>query len=64
MENNEKVVHAVWNPEKALEGVFCPECGTWMNDYYGQPERCPECGVKLEGWVDGSEEGAIYEESS
>ena len=64
MENNEKVVHAVWNPEKALEGVFCPECGTWMDDYHGQPERCPECGVKLEGWVDGSEEGAIYEESS
>jgi len=52
---NEEVFHAVWNPDKALDGVFCPKCDAWMDDYYGQPDRCPECNVKLDGWVDGRE---------
>lgn len=44
---------AVWNPDKALEGVFCPTCGSWIDDYTGQPEKCPKCGQKLSGWIDG-----------
>lgn len=44
---------AIWNPDKALEGVFCPTCGNWIDDYTGQPENCPECGQKLSGWTDG-----------
>ena len=44
---------AVWNPDKALEGVFCPTCGQWMDDYYGQLDKCPRCGQDLEGWIDG-----------
>lgn len=46
---------AIWDPDKALEGVFCPTCDTWMDDYYGQPEKCPACGQELSGWIDGSE---------
>ena len=45
---------AIWDPDKALEGVFCPTCGCWMDDYYGQPDKCPKCGKALEGWIDGS----------
>lgn len=45
---------AIWNPDKALEGVFCQTCGCWMDDYYGQPDKCPRCGRALEGWIDGS----------
>lgn len=48
-------LHAIWNPDKALEGVFCPKCSCWMDNYYGQPDTCPKCGVELEGWVDGRE---------
>ena len=48
----EETVHAVWNPDRALEGVFCPKCDTWMNDYEGQPDKCPNCGVRLDGWID------------
>jgi hypothetical protein len=44
---------AVWNPDKAPEGVFCPTCGSWIDDYTGQPEKCPKCGQKLSGWIDG-----------
>ena len=44
---------AIWDPDKALEGVFCPTCGCWMDDYYGQPDKCPRCGQVLEGWMDG-----------
>lgn len=44
---------AIWNPDKAPEGVFCPTCGNWIDDYTGQPENCPECGQKLSGWIDG-----------
>jgi len=43
----------IWNPEKAIEGVFCPTCGFWMDDYEGQPEKCPKCSQKLSGWIDG-----------
>lgn len=43
---------AIWNPEKAIEGVFCPTCGKWMDDYMGQPEKCPKCSQKLAGWID------------
>lgn len=46
---------AIWNPEKAIEGVFCPTCNTWYDDYYGQPERCEKCGQVLSGWIDGRE---------
>ena len=46
------VVHAVWDPDRGEEGVFCPKCDTWMDDYYGQPDKCPNCGVRLEGWID------------
>ncbi|MBP3579480.1 MAG: hypothetical protein J6K15_15360 [Lachnospiraceae bacterium] len=46
---------AIWNPEKALEGVFCPTCGMWLDDYNGQPEKCPKCSQKLSGWIDGRE---------
>ena len=45
---------AIWDPDKALEGVFCPTCGCWMDDYYVQPDKCPRCGQSLEGWIDGS----------
>ena len=38
---------AIWNPDKAIEGVFCPTCGNWIDDYTGQPENCPKCGQKL-----------------
>lgn len=44
---------AIWNPDKAIEGVFCPTCGNWIDDYTGQPENCPKCGQKLSGWIDG-----------
>lgn len=44
---------AIWNPEKALEGVFCPTCQKWIDDYNGQPEQCPWCAQKLSGWIDG-----------
>ena len=44
---------AIWDSDKALEGVFCPTCGCWMGDYYGQPDKCPRCGQVLEGWIDG-----------
>lgn len=46
---------AIWNPNRAIEGVFCPKCDYWMDNYYGQPDKCPKCGVKLSGWVDGRE---------
>ena len=46
------VVHAVWNPDRCEEGVFCPKCDTWMDDYQGQPDKCPNCGVELDGWID------------
>ena len=39
-------------PDRAIDGVFCPKCNTWMDDYYGQPDKCPNCGVKLDGWID------------
>ena len=56
MEDNikNKPKPAIWNPDKALEGVFCPTCGCWMDDYYGQPDKCPRCGQALEGWIYGS----------
>lgn len=28
-------------------------CDCWMDDYYGQPDKCPRCGQVLEGWIDG-----------
>ena len=46
----EKIVSAVWDPDRCEEGVFCPICDTWMDDYEGQPDKCPNCGVKLDGW--------------
>lgn len=49
---NNEPLPAIWNPDKALEGVFCPTCGCWMDDYYGQPDKCPKCGQVLEGWTD------------
>lgn len=64
MQDNKKAVHAIWNPEKALEGVFCPKCGVWMDDYYGQPETCPKCGIELEGWVDGRKGDTERDEKS
>lgn len=51
-EQNDDIVHAIWNPDKAIEGVFCPRCNTWIDDYYGQPDKCPTCGVRLDGWID------------
>lgn len=52
----DKVYHAIWNPEKCLEGVFCPKCNCFMDDYYEIPDECPRCGVKLSGaWIDGRE---------
>lgn len=45
------VFHAVWDPDRCEEGVFCPKCDTWMDDYNGQPDKCPNCGVRLEGWI-------------
>lgn len=48
---NEKS-HWVWNPDRALEGVFCPKCDVWIDDYYGLPDKCPKCGVELDGWRD------------
>lgn len=47
-----EVVHAIWNPDRSPEGVFCPKCDTWMDDYEGQPDKCPNCVVKLDGWID------------
>lgn len=47
---------AIWNPEKCLEGVFCPTCDQWMDDYEGQPDECPRCKQRLSGWVDGRKE--------
>lgn len=44
---------AIWNPDKAAEGVFCPTCKKWIDDYNGQPEQCPWCAQKLSGWIDG-----------
>ena len=43
------VVHAIWNHYRGEEGVFCPKCDTWMDDYMSQPDKCPNCGVRLEG---------------
>lgn len=37
----------IYDPERAIEGVFCPKCDRWIDDYYGLPENCPKCGVKL-----------------
>ena len=45
------VVHAIWDPDRCRDGVFCPRCDTWMDDYNGQPDKCPNCGVRLEGWI-------------
>lgn len=47
----DEIVHAIWNPNRALEGVFCPICDTYMDDYEGIPDNCPDCGVKLDGWI-------------
>ena len=47
-----EAVHAIWNPDRCPEGVFCPKCDTWMDDYEGQPDKCPNCGVGLDGWID------------
>lgn len=52
---NNEPLPAIWDPDKALEGVFCPICGQWMDDYYGQLDKCPRCGQVLEGWTDGRE---------
>ena len=62
MEDNikNKPKPAIWNPDKDLEGVFCPTCGCWMDDYYGQPDKCPRCGQVLEGWTD-ERKGIVYE---
>lgn len=27
----------------------CSYCGIWVDDRYGLPEYCPECGKKMEG---------------
>ena len=35
-----------------------------MDDYYGQPETCPKCGIVLEGWVDGREGDMERDEKS
>ena len=51
LNNDSEIVNAIWNPDRALEGVFCPRCGTWMDDYNEQPDKCPNCGVKLNGWI-------------
>lgn len=45
-----KIFSSVWDPDRCEEGVFCPICDTWMDDYKGQPDKCPNCGVKLDGW--------------
>lgn len=52
---DEVIFNAIWDPDRCPEGVFCPRCGTWMDDYRGQPDKCPKCGVKLDGWIGGSE---------
>ena len=41
---------AIFDNKRAVEGVFCPECDCWMDDIYGQPDKCPKCGVTLDGW--------------
>lgn len=47
------IIDNMENAIKAIEGVFCPTCGNWIDDYTGQPENCPKCGQKLSGWIDG-----------
>lgn len=47
------IYHWVWNPDRAIEGVFCQKCDTWLDDYWDRPDICPKCGVRLEGWIDG-----------
>lgn len=50
--DDEETVHAIWDPDRCADGVFCPRCNTWMDDYEGLPDKCPDCGVKLDGWID------------
>ena len=46
-----EIFHAIWDPDRCPEGVFCPRCDTWMDDHEGQPDKCPNCGVELDGWI-------------
>ena len=46
------VVQAVWYPYRCGKGVFCSRCDISMDDYNGQPDKCLNCGVRLEGWID------------
>lgn len=43
---------AIFDSKRALEGVFCPKCDCWMDDIYGQPDKCPRCGEPLDGLED------------
>lgn len=45
---------AIWTI-KNPEGLYCPDCGCFMKDYYNPLEKCPNCGQRLEGWIDGSD---------
>ena len=29
----EEVYPAIWNPDRAIEGVFCPECGAKLSGW-------------------------------
>ncbi len=39
---------AIWTVENP-EGLYCPNCGCFMKDYYNPLEKCPNCGQRLEG---------------
>lgn len=40
---------AIWNPDKALEGVFCPTCGNWIDDYTGSRKTAQSAGKNCPG---------------
>mgnify|MGYP000920866245 CR=1 FL=1 len=44
MDKKDKSIPFKFDNECALEGVFCPVCGQWHDDYYGMPEKCSKCG--------------------
>ena len=41
----------IFDSERAVEGVFCSKCDCWIDDIYGEPDKCPNCGETFDGWV-------------